>query len=133
MYRWVDHTAEVELRIEAPSQPEVFADALAALAELLDPDEERRRGPSEEHELSAEGGDRAALLAAWIEELLYLAETRRVLPLAAEGIELGEGTVRARIRCRPARPRPLVKGVTYHHLALERRGEGWEGRVVLDV
>ena len=35
MYRWVDHTGELELEIEAPSQDAVFGDAFAALAELL--------------------------------------------------------------------------------------------------
>lgn len=34
-YRWVDHTAELELSIEARSAEGVFADALRALAELL--------------------------------------------------------------------------------------------------
>ncbi len=35
MYRWIDHTAELELAIEAPSDAGVFADALAALGQLL--------------------------------------------------------------------------------------------------
>jgi len=34
-YRWVEHTAEVELQIEAPSEKEIFADALRALRKLL--------------------------------------------------------------------------------------------------
>ena len=35
MYRWVDHTAEVELEIEAADERQVLEDALRALAELL--------------------------------------------------------------------------------------------------
>src|SRR5204863_7944882 len=35
LYRWVEHTSEVELEIEAASEGEVLADAVAAIAELL--------------------------------------------------------------------------------------------------
>jgi hypothetical protein len=34
-YRWAEHTAEVELEIEAPTEEAVFTEALHALAELL--------------------------------------------------------------------------------------------------
>ena len=34
-YRWVEHTAELEMEIEAPTEEGVFVDALHALAELL--------------------------------------------------------------------------------------------------
>ena len=34
-YRWVEHTAEVEVEIEAESEEAVFADALQALGELV--------------------------------------------------------------------------------------------------
>lgn len=35
VYRWIDHTAELELAIEAPTDAGVFADALPALGQLL--------------------------------------------------------------------------------------------------
>jgi SHS2 domain-containing protein len=34
--RWVEHTGELELQIDAPTEEAVFADALAAFAELVD-------------------------------------------------------------------------------------------------
>src|SRR5919201_665792 len=71
MYRWVDHTGEVELEIEAGSEVEVFGDALGALAELLGVQEQG----DERRTLTVSGADRAALLAAWLEELVFLAES----------------------------------------------------------
>jgi SHS2 domain-containing protein len=73
VYSWVDHTAEVELAIAADQEWEVFGDALRALAELLGIDADA--GGRERREIAAIGPDRPALLAAWLEELVFLAET----------------------------------------------------------
>jgi SHS2 domain-containing protein len=34
-YRWLEHTSELELRIEAASEEAVFQEALEALGELI--------------------------------------------------------------------------------------------------
>src|SRR5207237_5037794 len=91
MYRWVDHTAEVELEIEAGSEEEVFDEALRALAELLgvgDPGVSRRA-------LAVSAPDRAALLAAWLEELVFLAESDGFVAQRIESIELTADAVGA--------------------------------------
>jgi SHS2 domain-containing protein len=129
VHRWVDHTAEVELEIEAASECEVFADALAALAELLG-----ARGESDERRVvSTSAPDRPALLAAWLEELVFLAETEGFEALVLESLELTEGALEATVTGRRGEPPPLVKAVTYHRLAFGRTGAGYRARVVLDV
>ena len=129
MYRWVDHTAEVELEVAADSEREVFADALAALAELLDAAGEG----DEPRSVELRAPDRPALLAAWLEELVFLAETQGFEPLGLESLELGDGSLRATVRGRLGAPPHLVKAVTYHRLAFARTGSGYSARVVLDV
>jgi SHS2 domain-containing protein len=129
-YRWVDHTSELELEIAASDEAAVFELALQALAELL---EGEPAGGPVEHELTAEAPDRAALLAEWLSELVYLAETEDLIPDAVITLELDPGRLRAVVRGRRGHPRHLVKAVTYHRLAMERAGEDWRARVVLDV
>jgi SHS2 domain-containing protein len=138
MHRWVEHTSELELELEAETVAGVLAEALAALAELLDPDGGAEGGAAQSVEVEVEAGDPAALLAAWVEELAYLAEGRSLIAAAIEEIAVDESgdvprAVRARIRARRGDPRGLVKAVTYHRLRLERADRGWRGRVVLDV
>lgn len=129
-YRWVDHTAELQLEIAASEQAAVFEQALHALAELL---EGAPAGERVEHEIHVTAADRAALLAEWLSELVYLAEAHDVIPEAVGSLELRPGSLRAVVRGRRGTPRHLVKAVTYHDLALERDGDGWRARVVLDV
>src|SRR4051812_27719477 len=87
MREWVDHTSEVELRVEAPSAEEAVAEATAALGEMLGEagDETVTR------QVEVEAGDAAGLLAAWLEELVFLAEHERLIALQARrgGVEPG--------------------------------------------
>jgi SHS2 domain-containing protein len=126
-YRWVDHTAEVELHVEAASQQEVLEDAMKAVAELLD----GGSGLRESRHVRVDAPDRGALLVQWLEELVFLAETDGFIPEEAE-ITLGDG-LEATVQGRLGEPRPLVKAVTYHGLEFEPAGDGWRAKVVLDV
>jgi SHS2 domain-containing protein len=134
VYRFVEHTAEVQLELDTATAEEAFRDALAALAELIGPGDERgpAGSPPVERTVSLAAGDLPALLAAWLEELLYLSETEGLVPEGAE-LELAGTRLDASVRFREAEPRPLVKAVTYHDLELAPTGERWHGQVVLDV
>ena len=129
-YRWVEHTGEVELEIEAPTEEAVFSEALRALAELLGD------GPREDRissEIAVAGEERALLLVRWLEEFVYRAETENLVPEEVDRIELAERGLHAVVRCRRGTSRHLVKGVTYHRLAFEPAPGGFRARVVLDV
>jgi len=131
MYRWVDHTAEVELEIEADSEEEVLAEALLALAELLGAS---AGGPgAERRAVRVSTDDRPALLAAWLEELVFLAESEGFVATEIEALELSADDARATVRGVLADPPPLVKAVTYHRLQFEATGRGYRAVVVLDV
>ncbi len=130
MYRWVDHTAEVELEIEAASEREVLEAALRALAELLG---SLGADGGELRVLTLEASDRPALLAAWIEELAFLAESEGFVATRIVELDLQTGALNATVAGVLDEPPPLVKAVTYHRLAFEPSGAGYVARVILDV
>jgi SHS2 domain-containing protein len=130
VYRWVEHTAELELHIEAETPRAVFDEALAAFSELVSDGETREPVV---HDLWLTAPDRAALLVQWLDELIYLAETADFVPRKVLSLDLGRQELRARVEGVSGSPRPLVKAVTYHGLELARREGGWRARVVLDV
>ena len=129
MYRWVDHTAEVELEIEAPTEREVLADALMALAELLG----FAAAGDQRREVAASSPDRAALLAAWLEELVLLAESEGFVATSLEDLSLTRDSLTAVVSGLVGDPPALVKAVTYHRLEFAFTARGYRGRVVLDV
>jgi SHS2 domain-containing protein len=130
MYRWVEHTSEIELLIEDETPQAVFAEALVALGDLLT---EQRGGEPVSHEVSVSAADLPTLLAEWMNELVYLAETDGFIPERTQRLDLTERTVEAVVAGRRGNPRNLVKAVTYHGLELSRSDGRWTARVVLDV
>ena len=131
-YRFVDHTAELQLELEAPTKENLLQEAVLALGELLggvgagEADEVSR-------EISVAAADDAALLAAWIDEIVFVAESEGLRPRRAVEIRVVEGDASGRVTFARGAPPHLVKGVTYHDLVLAPAREGWYGRVVLDV
>jgi SHS2 domain-containing protein len=129
VYRWVEHTSEVELSIEAESEEAVFAEAAVALGELID-------GPGDgavTRPVSVRAADLPALLAAWLEELVFIAETEGVVPEGVDALHVGPGEARGTVRGHRGPPQTLVKAVTYHRLEMAPTAGGWRARVVLDV
>ena len=142
-YRWLEHTSELELQIDAASERSVFETAAAAFAELAEEREEGAGGGSAGGgsadgralalEIAVAAGDRAAMLAAFLEELVYLLETEDLVPERLERVELGDDRLSAIVRGHRGAPRHLVKGVTYNELTFQRHGERFTATVVLDV
>jgi SHS2 domain-containing protein len=130
VHRWVEHTAELELRIEAATPAAVFEDAVRAVGELLEDDE---WGEPVAREVTCGAADGAALLAAWIDELVFVAETESLVPERAEHIAIEGNRLFAVVRGRRGDPRHVVKGATYHRLVFDCDADGCRAAVVLDV
>ena len=129
MREWVEHTSELELHVEAPSAEAAVGEATAALGEILGE-------PTDEpvtRALQVEARDPAGLLAAWLEELVFLAEQDELIAQDARDVRLEDTRLRGRLVARRGRPSHLVKAVTYHRLAFEPTDAGWTATVVLDV
>lgn len=129
-YRWVEHTAELELEIHARTLEAVFAQALRAFAELVG---DGHGGSMATWQITLDGHDRAVLLARWLDELEFLAETEDLVPDGVDQLTVGADGLRATVRGRRGRPHSVIKGATYHRLAFERHGDGYRATVILDV
>ena len=129
-YRWIDHTAELELEIHAHDREGVFAQALRAFAELVG---DGHGGEPVSRQVALAGQDRAVLLAQWLDELEFLAETEDLVPDRMEEFRFAKPGIRATVRGHRGRPRTVVKGVTYHRLTFQRVRDGYRATVILDV
>jgi SHS2 domain-containing protein len=134
MYEWRSHTAEIELAIRASTEEEVFADAVAAFAELVATDQRQVTDCyKEEREVVLEGADRASLLVEWLQEVIFLADTESFVAERAVDLHLEARSLAATLVGRRAPFDPIVKAATYHGLQFARHGDMWHARVVLDV
>jgi SHS2 domain-containing protein len=129
----VAHTAELELRVHAPTLPGLFAEAGRALAErLLGGSPATAAGAWRPIEVRAADG--AALLVDWLNELLYRAEAEWWVPLEFHVGNVTDREIQARARgATVAEPPAAVKAATLHDAAICAVPGGFEAHVVLDV
>jgi len=135
-FELVDHTADIGVRVWGPTAEEVFEQAALATFSLVCDPLDVGELETVEVELEAEAMD--LLLAAWLNELLYVFEARKLVLSRFDLLELGERSLRARVSGEPfdAHRHIIcggVKAATLHELSLKRRPGGWEGFVLLDV
>ncbi len=135
-FEFIDHTADVAVRALGRDLPEAFAAAARAMFEVLadlDDVQERR---SREVEVSSDSVD--TLLVDWLNELLFLFETERLLLTRFEVRLVQEASLKAIVLGEPVDPsrhrmRMGIKAVTYHMLEVRCGASGCEATVVFDV
>ncbi len=134
-YEVLEHTADLGIQAWGAAEPEAFEEAARALAEIMGvwlPGHGTRRV------VRASAGDLAAVLVAFLNELLWLHETGSVGFAEVDVIAVSDTSIVAEVEVLPLPEGPpdgiAVKAATYHQLAVDRRpGEGVQLRVFLDV
>lgn len=131
----IEHTADLGLRVWAPTLDELFAEAAVALVSVMG---SARSGAALRVSVALDAGDLEALFVDWLSEVLYLFETQELVPVEPrvrvredacrlEGVIVGvsaQGFEQAG---------PAVKAVTYHEVRITRSDEGYEAQVFVDV
>ncbi|MGD2135451.1 MAG: archease [Gemmatimonadales bacterium] len=135
-YRFLPHTADVRVAVEAPTFEALLAESAAVLRELLAGTSEVAE--REERWWRAEGGEHAELFGALLRELLFQFHSDGFIPRTVIVDEVRRGAARGRAfgeRFDQARhePQPEVKAVTRHGLVAEPSARGWRAEVVFDV
>ena len=128
-----EHRSELQLRVEAPSLPALFAEAARALAELMHGTPADPLAPTGEGVI-IDAPDREALLVDWLNELVFRSEVGKAIFTEFDIRELTDERLVASIRGRRfERLRNPIKAATYHGLSVAAREGGFTGTVILDV
>jgi SHS2 domain-containing protein len=133
-----DHTADLGLRIMAGDLPELFQTAATGLFDVIVANREEVQCPEAE-QVSLLGDSTEDLLIEWLNELIFLSETRHRLYNHFE-VELDASGCRltATISGEPIdRGRHVldheVKAATRHGVVLRKEPQGWVAEVILDI
>lgn len=134
--RIVEHTADIGIHVEAGSADELFEGAASGMFSLI-ADTSKVEG-SRAVEVRLEADDTEGLLFSWLNELLYLADSRGMLfsGFSVTGVEGGHMRATARGEgFDPSRHmmEREVKAATYHDLEVREEGGRWTATVIFDV
>ena len=127
-----DHTGEVRLSVEAPTLAGLFEEAARGFSELVA--EATSETDVEERRVSLRARDREALLVAWLNELVFLTETRGRVYTDVRVSHVTDTALEASVRGGvPKALRTAVKAATLHRLKVRQSPHGFTASVVLDV
>ena len=136
MYETFEHTADLGLRIRADDLDTLFADAARCLFSIIVANLDAVR-PGVEQTFELAGQLDELLLFDWLNELLYVYDTKRIVFCQFE-VHVGPHGLKAIARGEPLDPpRHLldheVKAITYHALKLEQLDGHWLAEVIVDI
>jgi SHS2 domain-containing protein len=136
MYRVFEHTADLGLHVEAADLNGLFADAGLGLFSMIVENLDQVR-PAEIVALDIAGGELEYLLFDWLNELLYVFETKHLV-LAHFDVQVTEKGLKGTARGEKLDPRRHrldheVKAITYHGLKVEKSQDGWVAEVIVDI
>ena len=130
-FQFIDHTADVGIRVSAATLEGVFETAGLAFAELVTSTDSLEYRV--ERQFNLQEDDIETLLVSWLQELLYLLDT--------EGYVFG----RFQVKLQNSSLAPVdhlaiglemrseIKAVTYHQLEVIQSDEGWQAQVIFDI
>ena len=135
-YEFINHTADIGIKIWGESLKELFENAAYALFDII---AELNKVKAENFiEVKIEGEKIDELLADWLRDLLYkfngkgyLLKKFKVERISEKGLEAEVGGEKLDL-ARHSLKRE-VKAVTYHGLTVKRRDKRWEAQVIFDV
>jgi SHS2 domain-containing protein len=133
-----EHTADLGLRVVADDLADLFETAAAGLFDVIVANRlEIREIDEERFALAAESVE--ALFLAWLDELIFLCETRHRLYRSYKvAIDEERHCLEATIRGEPIDPDRHVldhevKAATRHGLVVRPEAGGWLAEVILDI
>ncbi len=136
-YELFDHTADVGVRVRAPSLAELLAPATDGLYAIIgDLVTDGREAELRELELGAD--EPALLLRDYLAEVLGLFEMGRLMVTTVEAREFSQARLAAtvqlqRIDMTASTLEREVKAVTYHELRVCRVADGYEATYIVDI
>ena len=135
-HRLVPHTADIGLQAWGETLSQLFREAADGLTEVLVGRLPAAGRETRQLELSAASWEE--LLVSWLNEVLFLFDTRGFLPARFEILALEPFRLRARLHGEryDSERYPLehqVKAATYHQLQIEQRRNLWQTTIYLDL
>lgn len=135
LFEIVDHTADVGIVAHGATREQLFANAaLGMMSIIVDPASVQ---PGETLEVCVEADDRAALLAAFLSELLFRLEVEHFVTHRAEVSNVSDTELRATLHgeqiCERHEFLGEIKAVTHHGLSVEQDGDAWHATVLFDI
>ena len=136
-YEWIDHTADVGVRVYGQDLKEIFINAASAMFELLATTEkDLSKINPREIKVRLDSLNAEALLISWLSELNFLSDTRRLILKKFDIKKISSRHLEASVTGFPRRYFSVgteIKAVTYHGLKIQKENDRYSTQIIFDV
>lgn len=135
----LEHTADIGIAAYGKNKKEVFINVAKGMFEII-AGENKNLKENFYGKIKLEADNLEGLLFAWLNELLYIGETRLVILNKFQIKELSDYQIKAEVGGTKINPPSIkiekeIKAVTYHRLEIKKDGESglWRAQVIFDI
>ncbi len=138
-YEFLEHTADVAVRIYGGSLKELFTSAaLAMFSVLISKKKNKAKAELKEILVEKEAESLEDLLKGWLDELLFYFSTQGLLLHRIKSLDVREESLEAKVLLdrfdeEYYESKGEIKAVTYHELKVEKVRNRWQAHVIFDV
>ncbi|MBM3232572.1 archease [Candidatus Pacearchaeota archaeon] len=129
---FLEHTADIKVRITGRTLDEIFQNTVLALASYTNSGNPIKSKKGKVVEV--QGTDMLSLMYNFIDELIYLIDAEHFIPSKAQVLLRGNN-LKAEIFGDDTKNYNLshIKAATYAEMSIQKTKNGWEAFIVLDV
>ena len=135
----LEHTADIGIAAYGKTKKEVFINAAKGMFEII-AGESRNLKENFYDKIKLEADNPEGLFFAWLNELLYISETKLVILSKFKIKELSDFQIKAEVEGMKINPPSVkiekeIKAVTYHRLEIKKdKVSGlWRAQVIFDI
>ena len=135
----IGHTADIGLIAYGKNKEEVFINVAKGMFEIIAGGTKNLKENFYD-KIKLEADDLESLLFAWLNELLYIGETRLVILNKFQIKQLSDFQIKAEVGGMKINPPSVkikkeIKAVTYHRLEIKKDGKSglWSAQVIFDI
>jgi len=135
----IEHTADIGLIAYGKNREQVFINAAKGMFEII-AGENKNLKENFYDKIKLEADNLEGLLFAWLNELLYIGETRLVILNKFKIKELSDFQIKAEVEGMKINPPSVkiekeIKAATYHHLEIKKDEESglWRAQIIFDI
>jgi len=135
-YEFIKHTADIGIKVYGKDKKSLFLNAAYAFFALITDLETVT--PKKEIKLEVKGEDLEDLFFNWLDELLFLFDTKGFVGREVSIEKIRQKTILAKIKGETFDPQrhPLnacIKAVTYHNFKVDRVDDHFQAQVIFDI
>jgi SHS2 domain-containing protein len=135
-FEFIDHTGDIGVRVFGENLSALFQHGAEALFRIITDPKTIREKESRRVYVQAQG--REELFVSWLNEFVYLFDTKGYLFGRFEILDLGDHFIEAMVYGETYEEgrhtiHRIIKGATYHQLQIDQGKGWWEAQVIFDL